>query len=436
MPDDTSADDSTSGPNEDFPAVYTWSDDTEALVPVTTRPEIDSWRQKLISNQDLQKMLLPYDIDRSQLAQATAPTDGTSAFTPTSLHAEASHLYPEDENPSQPSFSPSKPTEPVDFTQITSHITPALLARLTASSSANQAWSISTTSCAAQDREDIPGLEPSDRNFSPSTPAGSSVTTNRPRTEGEEAEEAETHFLLIDLKRTWREGAVGEERTRGARDRSWALRSVVSGSRDGSRGVDDGGDEEENYDDQGKEGRNKKVNGNRESREAMTKEKVWGSALLGEMEVCFLMILLLSNWSCLQQWRRIIELVLTSREAISEQKSFFASFLRLLRLQLQRCGDVEGGLFDVRGEEAGWLKNLLRGFRRTLMIMDGVRGVKAEWKALEMWTRREWGWELSDSFVRRGMVDLEDGERVELEMDDMEGEDERGEYAPVVVELE
>ncbi|MCJ1392206.1 hypothetical protein MMC18_005073 [Xylographa bjoerkii] len=54
---------------------------------------------------------------------------------------------------------------------------------------------------------------------------------------------------------------------------------------------------------------------------------------------------------------------------------------------------------------------------------------------LEMWLKAEWRWELSDSWVRRGMVELEDGERVELVMADMEGEDERGEYAPVVVEM-
>jgi len=33
------------------------------------------------------------------------------------------------------------------------------------------------------------------------------------------------------------------------------------------------------------------------------------------------------------------------------------------------------------------------------------------------------------------MLELEDGEQVEMEMEEMEGEDETGDYAPVVVEL-
>ena len=63
-------------------------------------------------------------------------------------------------------------------------------------------------------------------------------------------------------------------------------------------------------------------------------------------------------------------------------------------------------------------------------------GVKEELKGLEVWLRSEYGWELSDDFVRRGMLELEDGEMVEMDMEEMEGEDERGEYAPVVVDLE
>ena len=48
------------------------------------------------------------------------------------------------------------------------------------------------------------------------------------------------------------------------------------------------------------------------------------------------------------------------------------------------------------------------------------------------------GWHLDDFFVRRGMMQLppeEGGGMVEVEMEDMQDEDERGEYAPVIVEL-
>ena len=47
----------------------------------------------------------------------------------------------------------------------------------------------------------------------------------------------------------------------------------------------------------------------------------------------------------------------------------------------------------------------------------------------------EHGWELDDSFVKQGMLQLEDGERVEMDVGGFEEENESGEYAPIIVEL-
>ena len=69
--------------------------------------------------------------------------------------------------------------------------------------------------------------------------------------------------------------------------------------------------------------------------------------VLGELQFCFLMILTLNNYSCLEQWKRILELVFTSIEAIKRWPDFFVRFLSTLRLQLQHCQDVEGGLIDL-----------------------------------------------------------------------------------------
>ena len=62
--------------------------------------------------------------------------------------------------------------------------------------------------------------------------------------------------------------------------------------------------------------------------------------------------------------------------------------------------------------------------------------VKEELEALEVFLKAEYGWHLGNEFLRRGMLELEDGEQVEMEMEEMDGEDERGEYAPVIVNLE
>ncbi|KAG6997548.1 40S ribosomal protein S16 [Physcia stellaris] len=213
-------------------------------------------------------------------------------------------------------------------------------------------WRITSASCSPQDADHIPGLSASETGL----------------------EERELQFLGIDLKRTWREGAVGRERTEAVLDRSWAL-----------------GEVEERFNSE-KEG--------------------GGDVVVGEMEVCFLMVLTVANYSCLEEWKRILGLVLTCRRAVRAREGWFAAFLRLLRMQLERGGDVEGGLFDMNDEGGAYLKALLKGFK---IILGQVFG-EGEGEG-------------------KGMLELEDGEQIEMEVEDMEGEDERGEYAPVIVEL-
>ena len=267
------------------------------------------------------------------------------------------------------------------WAQLTRHITARVLTHLTQ----NKEWRITSASSALVDRDEIPGLQVEE-------------------VKGEE--EGELGVLGIDLVRTWREGAVGRERTEGRLDRSWALGEVV-GRWDG----DGKGEEEEG----------------------------WGSFLLGQMEVCFLMVVTVGNWSCLEEWKRILGLVLTCKRAVREREGWFGEFLGGLRGQLERCEDVEGGLFDMSDEGGAFLRGLLKGFKRTLgQVFEEGEGedMKEEMEALEGFLRREYGWELGDEFVRRGMLQLDDGEMVEMEMEEMEGEDERGEYAPVVVDLD
>lgn len=265
-----------------------------------------------------------------------------------------------------------------DWSALTSYITPALLSRLTN----NADWRVNTGSCAEQDADHIPGLS-----------SGNAEETG--------FGEPELQFLGIDLKRTWREGAVGRERTEAAVDRSWALEDV-------------------------------------EQRWKAERAGGGGDVVLGQMQVCFLMVVTLANYSCLEEWKRVLGLVLTCKRAVRVREAWFVRLLALLRRQLARGADVEGGLFDMADEGGAYLKGLLKGFKRTLgqVFGDGEgEDVREELAELEQWLKREYGWELGDSFVRRGMLELEDGEQVEMEMEEMEAEDERGEYAPVIVEL-
>ncbi|KAI9845049.1 MAG: hypothetical protein M1830_007570 [Pleopsidium flavum] len=312
-----------------------WNAEKEELVAETDQPALLHWRANLGSI--WKEGLTPY-------RQSAATATGNEAEPVEEKH---------------------------DWTDLTDSITEGVLSRITGGSSDD--WTLTSASSAKQDMEDIPGLSTED--FEP---------------------EQELRFLPVNLKQTWREGAVGRERTEAAQDRSWALGDLV--------GTHCRGEESE---------------------------------IVGEMQFTFLMVLTLANYSCLEQWKRILGLVFTCKAALTERSGFYVKVLKVLKLQLQHCNDVDGGLFDLSDEGGALLKQLLKQFRRAVddIFREEESTVKNELEELESYLRSQHGWELSDSYVRKGMLELEDGEQVEMEINDLEGEDERGEYAPVIVDL-
>ena len=145
--------------SEAFLRIWKWSPELEELVP-DYGPSLDQWRSHLSksdhNSDDLSEGLFAY----RQVAEP--PSDGAASL------------------------------EHGDWSRLTRHVSAGLLSRLTGSN-ADGGWVVGTTSCGAQDSEDIPGLERKwDR-------------------------ERELRLLEIDLKRSWRQDAIGEERTKGAR---------------------------------------------------------------------------------------------------------------------------------------------------------------------------------------------------------------------------
>lgn len=288
-----------------------------------------------------------------------------------------------------------------DWRQLTDCISPGLLSRVIGRPEVDvdnhPRWTVTSASTAGRDADHIPGL-------------GSTTEETGGAKEMAFEQEREFGFLPIDLKRTWREGAIGRERTEAAQDRSWALSDLIlrySTSASGGIAVD---------------------------------ERTGESEVLGELQFTFLMVLTMMNFSCLQQWKRLLELVLTCRRAILDREDFMTAVVRLLLRQLQRCDDVEGGLFEIDGDEGGaFLRDLLMKLRRSVdQVVDSGSDskVKTELEKLEAWVKDEFDWELKrESILRRGMLQLEDGEEVEMDMDDNDEDEETGEYAPVVVDL-
>ena len=261
-----------------------------------------------------------------------------------------------------------------DWLQLTSYISDALLRRITQGDS--ESLHLTSASSAAQDLDDIPGLSSSESKTHP---------------------EKELRFLPIDLKRTWRANATGRERTDAAQDRSWALTSLMSGL-----GSQD------------------------------------GHEIIGELQFCFLMLLTLNNWSCLEQWKRILTLVFTSKTAVPTHSDFFIHAIATLRLQLMHCKDAEGGLIDLADEGGSLLKTLLTRFRKglnSLPRIEEVQDVLDELDDLEAYLKDEHGWQFGGSFAKSGVLELEDGEQVRMDTTAYDEDDETGEWAPQIVDL-
>ncbi|KAF2006895.1 AAR2 domain-containing protein [Amniculicola lignicola CBS 123094] len=268
--------------------------------------------------------------------------------------------------------------ESTDWDQLTSHISPSLLSRISGLNPDH--WSLTSASSAAQDLEHIPGLEKSNSVLYP---------------------EKELQFLPVDLKRTWRVGATGTERTEAARDRSWALGELIEKHCKGT---------------------------SVRSREL---------EVLGELQFAFLMVLTLNNNSCLEQWQRLLGLFFTCRQAVKERSHLFIELLKTLRLQLSHCTDMETVIFDLAEPNGGFLRPLLRKFRLGLDDFGGKAKVDVvdEFDELQEFLKEKFGWELDDSFVKHGPLQLEDGEQVELDVNGADEDDETGEFAPIIVDL-
>ena len=279
------------------------------------------------------------------------------------------------------SQSKSQSQTPSDWPLLTSHITLKTLTRVFDQS---PTFAISSISSAPADssHEHIPGL------------SGLEVSSTF-----DSLQETPLNFLAINLKQTWPSEAVGRDRTDAARDRSWYLGHLMDGVVPAPH--------------------------------ARAKA---ASEILGEMQLCFVMVLTLANWSCLEQWKRVLGVLLTCRSAVSEVEGFFVEALRVLRIQLRHCEDVEGGLFEFAEDGGGsWLRGLLRGFKSTVEEI-GSQKLAEEMSEIEDLMREVYGWEVDSAVLRRGVVELEDGERAELTMEGADEEDEMGEYAPVYVE--
>jgi A1 cistron-splicing factor AAR2 len=149
------------------------------------------------------------------------------------------------------------------------------------------------------------------------------------------------------------------------------------------------------------------------------------------------MVLTLNNNSCLEQWKRILQLLFTCQQAVQDRHGFFLELLKILRMQLGHCADTDAGLFDMNEVGGGFLRPLFARLRRSLDEFDGKwkSDLVDELEDLQDYLQKAYGWELDESYLKRGLLELEDGERVEMDVNGADEDEELGDYAPMVVEL-
>ncbi|RYP80070.1 hypothetical protein DL769_002644 [Monosporascus sp. CRB-8-3] len=180
--------------------------------------------------------------------------------------------------------------------------------------------------------------------------------------------------------------------------------------------------------------------------------------LVGELQFAFLTGAHLGNFSCLEQWHfTASRLAFRAHDLAARRPRLARDLVRTLHAQLAygerflENGGSGGGddLLEAAPGGAEALRKSLVTYKahleETLRALGDARAgtpdhdaVADAFAALEAWLRHRSrrGWDLGASYVRSGGVMLEDGEVVQAELSEFADEDERGEFAPVVMQLD
>lgn len=176
--------------------------------------------------------------------------------------------------------------------------------------------------------------------------------------------------------------------------------------------------------------------------------------LVGELQFAFLTGMHLGNYACLEQWWHYTTRVIFRAYRLAvEEPQLARDLIQTVHAQLvYNDRNLEGSILDTApnggsGGGGGGAKKLQKALtvyksrlnEQLLALGEGCtsaqQAVGAAFASLEgfLWT---WDWDLRGEYLRSGTVMLEDGEVVQAELSDFEDEDERGDFAAVVVDVD
>lgn len=165
--------------------------------------------------------------------------------------------------------------------------------------------------------------------------------------------------------------------------------------------------------------------------------------VVGELQLAFTTGVHLGNEACMDQWwYMLLKLILKAYTLPTRRPTLATSLLRTVSAQLTYGSDwLDNPLLETGDPQARELRLSLVIYKRRLeeqlvgASSPELTEVGATFSRLES-VVTEFGWDIRAEYLRKGKVVMEDGEEVELEMKELQAEDERGEWAPEVVELD
>lgn len=168
--------------------------------------------------------------------------------------------------------------------------------------------------------------------------------------------------------------------------------------------------------------------------------------IIGEFQFAFIVGAHLGNDACVQQWwHMLLNLILRAYLLCEVRPKLTATLLSTVMWQIyHNLRNLETSILDQSDSQSRKLRHALTTYKRRLEDLVStdsspeILDVPLAFSQIESVVRMApLEWDLrSDNIVKKGKVVLEDGEEVELETAEFEAEDERGEWAPEIVELD
>lgn len=168
--------------------------------------------------------------------------------------------------------------------------------------------------------------------------------------------------------------------------------------------------------------------------------------LIGELQFSFIVGIHIGTDACLEQWWfMLLKLIIKAHLLVQRKPFLVAAMWHTVAAQITYTSEwMETSILDNSEAKCRELRIGLIIYKRRMeeflqsdenLIEPIHLAVGTAFSRVEA-VLTDLGWDLTDDYVRRGMVMMEDGEEIELELTDLEAEDERGEWAPEIVEFD